>query len=220
MCECSNGMTLDGYPILIDFVVEGFAQCDGVSGAIVGLGSLAVVGSKPKVEAIKKMKTRGIHQRISIGTILGAEEDGRCEDSLKSLNNSPIMTTIGSEAEEIEHLKGSLKVDGAAFLLHGESGYPNGDHAILAKGQAKLGVRRNLEKELSVSSRMGQLTGLWAAERQATEDKRPSVKGEVPVCPGRAARGRAGWNRAAGADASTPQWWENKRGLWLKWGSK
>ena len=110
--------------------------------------------------------------------ILRAEEDGRREDSLKTLNNSPIMATIGSEAEEIEHLKGSFKVDGAAFLLDGESGYPNGDQAILAEGQAKLGVRRDLQKELSVPSCMGQLTRLGAAEWQATEDKRPRMEGK------------------------------------------
>jgi hypothetical protein len=138
MCERSNGMTLHRDSMLIDFVVEGFAEGDGVSDAIVGLGSLAVVGSKPKVEAIKKMKTRGINQRIGVGVILGSEEDGRCEDSLKALNHSPIMATVGSEPEEIEHLKGSVKVDGAAFLLDGESGYPNGDQAILAEGDGRF----------------------------------------------------------------------------------
>ena len=125
------------------------------------------------------MKTRGIHQQFSFRMILGAEEDGRCEDSLKALNNSPIMATVGSEAEEIEHLKGSFKVDGAAFLLDGESGYPNGNQPVLAVGQSKVGVRSNLEKELSVLPCMGQLTKLRAAERQATEDKRPRVEGEL-----------------------------------------
>jgi hypothetical protein len=178
MSERSDGMTLHRYAMLVDLIVEGFAEDDGVSGATLGSGSLAVVRSKPKVDAIKKMKTRGINQRISIGVILGAEKDGCCEDSLKALNNSPIMTTVGSEAEEIKHLKGSVKVDGAAFLLNGESGYPNGDQAILAEGQAKLGVRRDLQKKLSVPSCMGQLTRLRAAERQAAEDKRPRVEGE------------------------------------------
>jgi hypothetical protein len=138
MGECGDGMTLHRYAMLVDFVVEGFAEGEGVSGAILGSGSLTVVRSKPKMEAIKKMKTRRINQRISVGVILGAEEDGRREDSLKSLNNSPIMATIGSEAEEIEHLKGSFKVDGAAFLLDGESGYPNGDQAILAEGDGRF----------------------------------------------------------------------------------
>jgi len=178
MSERSYGMTLHRYAMSVDLVVEGFAEDDGVFGAVFGSGSLRVVRGKPKVDAIKKMKTRGIHQQISVRMILGAEEDGRCEDSLKALNNSPIMATVGSEAEEIEHLKGSFKVDGAAFLLDGESGYPNGDQAILAEGQAKLGVRRDLQKKLSISSCMGQLTRLGAAERQAAEDKRPRVEGE------------------------------------------
>ena len=178
MCECSNGMTLHRYAMLVDLIVERFAEDDGVAGAIRGSGSRSVVRSKPEVNAIKKMKTRGIHQQISIRMIMGAEEDGRCEDSLKALNNSPVMATVGSEAEEIEHLKGSLKVDGAALLLDGESGYPNGDQPILAEGQAKLRVRRDLQKELSVPSCMGQLTGLGAAERQATKNKRPRMEGE------------------------------------------
>ena len=110
--------------------------------------------------------------------ILGAEEDGRCEDSLETLNNSPVVSPVGSEAEEIEHLKGSFKVDGATFLLDGESGYPNGDQPILAEGQAKLGVRRDLQKKLSVPSCMRQLTRLGAAERQAAEHKRPCMEGE------------------------------------------
>ncbi len=56
------------------------------------------------------------------------------------------MTTVGSEAEEIEHLQGSFKVDGATFLLDGESSYPNGDQSILAEGQAKVGMHRDLQK--------------------------------------------------------------------------
>ena len=90
------------------------------------------------MNAIKKMKPRGIHQQISIRMILGAEGDGRCEDSLKALNNSPIVTTVGSEPEEIEHLKGSFKVDGAAFLLQSEGRNPNGDQAILAEGDGRF----------------------------------------------------------------------------------
>jgi hypothetical protein len=178
MGKCSNGMTLYGYSMLIDFVVEGFAEGDNISAAILGPGTLGAVRGKPKVDAIKEMKPRGIHQQISIRMIPGAEEDGRCEDSLKTLNHSPIMATVGCEPKEIEHLKGSFKVDDAAFLLDGESGYPNGDQSVLAEGQAKVGMRRNPQKELSVPSCMGQLTRLRAAERQTAENKRPRMESE------------------------------------------
>lgn len=171
-------MTLYRYAMLVDLIVECFAKDDGVSAPILGSGSLRVVSTKPKVDAIKKMKARRINQRMSIGVIQGAEEDGRCEDSLETLNHSPVVSPIGSEAEEFEHLKGSFKMDGATFLLDGESSYPNGDQPILAEGQARLGVRRNLQKELSVLSRMGQLTGLWSAQRKSAQDKRPSMEGE------------------------------------------
>ena len=39
-------------------------------------------------------------------------------------------------------------------------------------------MSEDLEKVFSVSSRMGQLAGLGAAERQAAEDKRASVEGQ------------------------------------------
>jgi hypothetical protein len=48
----------------------------------------------------------------------------------------------------------------------------------LAEGQAKLGVRRDLQKELSVPSRMGQLTRFWPAQRKSAQDKRACVERE------------------------------------------
>ena len=96
MSERSDGMTLDRYAMLVDLIVERFAENDRVAGAILGSGRPSVVRGKPEVNAIKKMKTRGISQRVGIGVILGAEENGRCEDSLKALNNSPIMATVGT----------------------------------------------------------------------------------------------------------------------------
>jgi len=39
-------------------------------------------------------------------------------------------------------------------------------------------VRRNLKEVFSVPSRMGQLAGLRAAERQAAEHKWPRMEGE------------------------------------------
>jgi uncharacterized protein YbgA (DUF1722 family) len=116
MCECSNGMTLHRYAMLVDLIVEGFAEDDGVSGTILGSGSFTVVRSKPEVNAIKKMKTRGINQRIGIGMILGAEEDGRCvpraelrdryeADFMGALRQ---MTTTKRHANVLQHIIGYL----------------------------------------------------------------------------------------------------------------
>lgn len=69
-------------------------------------------------------------------------------------------------------------MDDPTFLVHGEGCYPDRDQSVLAEGQAKLRMRRNLEEELSIPPRMGQLAGLWAAVRQAAEDKRPRMEGE------------------------------------------
>ena len=134
MGKCSNGMTLHRYSMLIDFFVESFAEGDNICAAILGPGTFGAVRSKPKVDAIKKMKTRGIDHRIRIGVNLGAEEEGRCEDSLKALNHSPVMTTIGSKTKEIEHLDGSIKADDTAFLLDSQGGHPYGDQAVLPEG--------------------------------------------------------------------------------------
>ncbi len=77
MSERSDGMTLHRYAMLVDLIVERFAKDDAVSGAILGSGNLGVVRRKPKVEAIKKMKTRRINKGFGIGVILRAEEDRR-----------------------------------------------------------------------------------------------------------------------------------------------
>ena len=124
MGECSYGMTLHRYSMLVDLVVEDLAQGDGVDGVILGRRTPGVVWGKPNVEMIKKVKTRRIDQAIRIGVIVGAEEDRGCEDSLEALNHSPIMTTVGSKTKEIYHLKSSLKMDDTAFLLDSQSGYP------------------------------------------------------------------------------------------------
>jgi hypothetical protein len=178
MGECRDGMTLHGYSMLVDLVVKCFAQGDGVHGVIFGHGTLDMVWGKPKLEMIKKVKSRRINQAIRIRVIVGPEKDCRCENPLETLNNSPITTTIGGKTEEIEHLEGSFKVDGVTFLLHRESSYPNGNQPVLAEGQAIVGVRRNLQKELSVPSRMGQLTGWRAAERETAEDEGPCMESE------------------------------------------
>lgn len=77
MSERSDGMTLYRYAMSVDLIVGRFANDDAVSGAILGSGSLGVVRRKPKVEAIKKMKTRRINKGFGIGVILRAEEDRR-----------------------------------------------------------------------------------------------------------------------------------------------
>jgi hypothetical protein len=75
MGEGSDGMTLHRYSMLIDFIVEGFAEGDSISAAIFGSGTVGAVRGKPKVDAIEKMKARRINEGIGIGMILRPEED-------------------------------------------------------------------------------------------------------------------------------------------------
>ncbi len=120
MGECGNTISFDGYSMLIDFVIEGLAQRDHVSGAIFRPRSPCLIGSKPKVSVVKKMKPRPINQRIVIGAILRPEAGRRLEDLLEPVNNSPVVTAVGSEAEALKHLKCSFKVNDATLLLQGE----------------------------------------------------------------------------------------------------
>jgi hypothetical protein len=80
--ECSHSMTLHRYSMLVDLVVERFAESDGVAGAIFDRRILRMIWGKPKVEVIKKVKTREIKRAIRIGVIVGAEKDRSGEDSL------------------------------------------------------------------------------------------------------------------------------------------
>jgi hypothetical protein len=58
--ECSDRMTIHGYSMLVDLVVERFTEGDGVASVLADRRSLGVIRRKPKVEAVEKMKTRRI----------------------------------------------------------------------------------------------------------------------------------------------------------------
>jgi hypothetical protein len=57
MGECGHGMTLHRYSMLVDLVVEGFAESNGVTGAILGGSTLGLIWGEPKAEIIKKVET-------------------------------------------------------------------------------------------------------------------------------------------------------------------
>ena len=57
MGECGHGMTLHRDAMLVDLVVEGFAQGDGVAGEMVGPATLSILRSKPQMEMIKEVKS-------------------------------------------------------------------------------------------------------------------------------------------------------------------
>ena len=87
-------------------------------------------------------------------------------------------------------------------------------------GRLPSGVRRILETELSVSSHMGQLTGLGAAERQAAEDKRPRMEGEILFALVALFAGKVDRFELTKPAFRHRDGGKNMGGLWLKWGSK
>ena len=58
MSERSDGMTLHRYAMLVDLIVERFAENDGVAGDILGSGSRSVVRTKPEVNGQKNENAR------------------------------------------------------------------------------------------------------------------------------------------------------------------
>jgi len=58
--EGCDRMTLYWYSMLVDLLVEGFTEGNGVAGVCFVRRSRGAIGGKPKVEAVEKMKTRPI----------------------------------------------------------------------------------------------------------------------------------------------------------------
>jgi len=117
----------------VDLVVECFAERDCVLGSVV-YGHRLITVVEPKMNLVKKVQTRPVGQATAFGVIVGAEEDGGCEDSLECLDDSVIVAAILGQMEKVEHLSSALEPNGTALLLDGERRYPDRDEAILAKG--------------------------------------------------------------------------------------
>jgi hypothetical protein len=135
--------------VLIDFLVEGFAQSDGVLKAFGGKLLLFVI-AEPEAYPIKEMKPHVINESVLIRLTFGPEENRCNEDALEALHDSPVMTAVFGEPEEVEHLGSTLKPDGPALLLHSERRDPNRDETILTKGQAEAMESGYIKKEFPV----------------------------------------------------------------------
>src|SRR6267143_5386083 len=112
---------------------------------------------KPESQVIEEMETHPINKTVSPWLIFGSEENGRGKDALEPLHDPAVMAAILGQAEEIKHLGRTVEVDGAAPLLYRQGGNPNGDQAILPKGQAESGVPSDVEEEFTVTACVSEL---------------------------------------------------------------
>ena len=62
-----------------------------------------------------------------------------------------------------------------------EGRHPNGNEAILAKGQPVTRVPDDIQAEAAVAPGMGELVRRRSPQRKATEDERTSMVGELLV---------------------------------------
>jgi hypothetical protein len=178
MRESGDDLALSRDAVGVDLLVKRLAEGDRVFCAIVGRGGLMVI-VEPKSNPIEEVKTCPVSNVVSTRLIVGAKEDGGCEDPLEALNDAAIMTSVLSKTEEVQHLTGGVEADDPARLLHSECRYPDGNEPILTKGQTESGMPGNLKEELAVAASVGELIFAWWAKRKAAEHEGASVVGEV-----------------------------------------
>ena len=95
---------------------------------------------KPEVNAIEEVEARPIDQAAAGGLLFGPEEDGGGKKALEALNQASVIAAVLGKAEELEDLSGAFKMHRTALLPQGKGSHPDGDEAVLAEGQAEVGM--------------------------------------------------------------------------------
>ena len=72
----------------------------------------------------------------------------------------------------------TLEPDASTLLSNSESRDPNGNEAILTKGQAESRMTHDIEAEFAVASDVRELILQWTAKWNAREDEGASVVGK------------------------------------------
>lgn len=143
-----------------DYVFKGFREHS--------LGRVAVI---PDMGLVEEIEPGALDDACLISGGLGTEEDGRSEDAFKGRNQSPILLTALGHAERLEHLRGRPEPNSLAPLTDSQRRQENRNEAILAEGQAEIGVTGDLESEKAIAPLVNE-SGTWrTSHRQAAEDK-------------------------------------------------
>jgi hypothetical protein len=164
--------------VLIDFGVKSLAESYSVHAAACWDGRAISPFSEPEMELIKKMKASPVHERGTHWLIVSSEKDGRSKYSLESLHHTPVIAAIFREAKKVEHLGSAVEMDDAALLPKGESGYPDGNEAVLSEGQSIIWMCNDVKEEVSVATFVQHLVLREGAEGKPAQHERPSVEGE------------------------------------------
>jgi hypothetical protein len=175
-----HNFSLDRDPMRVDLVVKCLAQGNCVFGNLVG-GKRLMVVVKPEMELVEKVETRRVGEVVSFRLIVCTDEDGRCKDSLKCLDDPPIVAAVFRQVKKVEHLSGAGKANGATFLADGERCYPDRDKAVLAEGKAETWMACDLQEEPSITPRMDELVSWGATEGDAAQHEGAGMVGKFLV---------------------------------------
>ena len=179
--QCGNHLAFDRDSVLVDLLVECFAEADDVCTGFIACRLFGLVVVKPKPHPVEEMKASPINQATAGGVVLGPEEDRGGKDAMETLDDSAIMAAVLGQAEEVEHLGGAFETDDPASLLDGERRYPDGNEAVLAERAGQIRMAGDVEKEFAIPPRVSKLGPWWPAERNAAEDEGSGIVGELSL---------------------------------------
>ena len=174
--ECGDNFPLDRNSMLIDLVIEGFTEGDHAPLILNFDSAVVIITAEPKFHLIEEVEAGPVEELVPGGMILCSEEDGGGKDTFESVLGSPVVEAIGLEAEEGEHLGGTLKAHDSTLLFQGERCNPNRDEPVLPEGQTVIGVAEYLKEKLAAVPRVCQLIFQWTAQGQTAQNEWPGVE--------------------------------------------
>ena len=101
ICERRENFALDRDSVMVDLVVEGFAEDNDI--LVVGSWlMLDLCIGEPQVHGIKKMKTRAVNHLAGAGLLFRTEENSGRKNSLETFDDASIMPAVFGEVKELE----------------------------------------------------------------------------------------------------------------------
>lgn len=131
----------------IDLVVKRLAENDRVLCGVSGERGLVMI-VEPELNPIEEVKADPVGDAGSTRLIVGTEEDGGGKDSLKSLNDPPIVAAVLGQAEEVKDLSSALEADDTALLLDRKCGYQRTQRTMISP--AKCLPRKSADRLLCI----------------------------------------------------------------------
>jgi len=83
------------------------------------------------------------------------------------LNHSAVIAAVLGKPEELKDLSSTFEMHGAAFLAEREGSDPDRYEAVLAKGQAEVGMADNVKEKFSIASSVNELITGQGTQRNA-----------------------------------------------------